>query len=51
MNDIVTLQSAAAEYRRLAGECGEPGERAVYLELALVLEILLRALEVPAEPS
>jgi hypothetical protein len=45
MNDILTLQSAAAEYRRLAVECPDPGERDIYLELAQVLEILLRRLD------
>jgi hypothetical protein len=45
MNDILTLQTAAAEYRRLAGECTAPNERDIYLELAEVLEIVLRRLD------
>jgi hypothetical protein len=44
MNDVLTLLQAAAEYRRLADSCDEPGERDAYLHLALVLEIALHRL-------
>jgi hypothetical protein len=44
MNDILTLAAAAAAYRRLADACNDPSERDIYLELAEVLEILLRRL-------
>ncbi|MBV8652210.1 MAG: hypothetical protein JO255_12135 [Alphaproteobacteria bacterium] len=44
MNDMLTLKAAAAEYRRLAGECDDLGAREIDLELAEVLEIVLRRL-------
>jgi uncharacterized protein DUF4345 len=49
VNDILTLRNAAAEYRRLSDECVDPGRRDIYLELALVLEIVLRRLGNPSD--